>query len=279
MLVENRLFNDGWQFKKISFTGEESSWKSVDLPHDWHIYNAKELYEDGEGWYKKSFEYYAHHRRTFIRFDGVYMDTTVWVNEHMVGVWKYGYSTFEYEITAFLKEGANDIKVRTIFKNPNSRWYSGAGIYRNVWIRSKPTTCLVSDGTYISSTVEGNVAKVIVSTEVDFSVTSNKGDYNIFYEILTDEGLPVASAEKSVLEEGTTLLNIDSPVCWDIDNPYRYTMRVNLREGERVVEKEDIRFGVRTIAYDSEHGFYLNGRHVKFYGVCMHHDLGCPIQH
>ena len=110
------LFNDGWSFKKILPDGSESDWKSVDIPHDWQIYDVSNLYESAEGWYCKEFIYdNSEDERIFLRFDGVYMDTSIWINDEKAFEWKYGYSTFEFEITPFIHKGTNRIKVRTVY--------------------------------------------------------------------------------------------------------------------------------------------------------------------
>lgn len=180
------LFNDGWKFTKQklgtmpeSLDKSDIEWSGVDIPHDWLIYDANNLYETGEGWYKKCFDLNAvmdhwsiiagedsrstagivtkntsaniTDKLVSIRFEGVYMDSTVYVNGSIVGEWKYGYSTFEFNITKYIKPGENEIKVRVVYQSPNSRWYSGAGIYRNVWLRISEPVHFVPDGIYISA--------------------------------------------------------------------------------------------------------------------------------
>ena len=144
---------------------KSTDWKTVDIPHDWLIYQAKDLYKTSTGWYRRTFD----HRkkpsvRAAIRFDGVYMDSRVYVNGTLAGEWKYGYSTFEFDITDLLNDGENLIAVRVDHRSPNSRWYSGAGIYRNVWFKEYNECHIVSDGIYISSDIDGNVT---VSAETE----------------------------------------------------------------------------------------------------------------
>ena len=185
-----RLFNEDWSFRKVLPDGASTEWNAVDIPHDWHIYDCNNLYEDGEGWYRKFFDHdVSCGERIYIRFDGVYMDTTVWVNDKPVGEWKYGYSTFEFEITGFLHNGKNEIRVRTVFKNPNSRWYSGAGIYRNVWFITKPVSHIVSDGVYISTRDQGDgLWSIDVSTETDIAASDREKDIYISYKVYDAEG-------------------------------------------------------------------------------------------
>ena len=116
----------------------------ADLPHDWLIYDTKNLYEDSIGWYRKKFVYSTSGtkcgKRVILRFEGVYMDSEICVNGTKLGEWKYGYSTFDWDITDSLREGENEVVLRVVFQSPNSRWYSGAGIYRNVWMICLPET-------------------------------------------------------------------------------------------------------------------------------------------
>ena len=169
-----RLFNDGWQFTRQEIgtppemlDREGIEWSDVDLPHDWLIYDTNNLYKTGEGWYRKFFTPEgAEGKIVSIRFEGVYMDSTVFVNGKSVGEWKYGYSTFEFDITDFLVPGENEIKVRVVYQSPNSRWYSGAGIYRSVWLIMRDPVHFVSDGIYISAGKGENGWKVEVDAEI-----------------------------------------------------------------------------------------------------------------
>ncbi len=152
------LFNTGWSFAKtalgVSYEQKEiwqADLRPVALPHDWLIWQTDKLYEDGIGWYVKSWK--AEKKtgeRIHLRFDGVYMDSTLYINDCRVGEWKYGYSTFEYDVTDALREGENLLVMRVVHQSPNSRWYSGAGIYRNVWLVTVPEVHIASDGIYVS---------------------------------------------------------------------------------------------------------------------------------
>ncbi len=264
------LFNDGWSFRKVLPDGSRSDWQPVDIPHDWQIYDAFSLYENAEGWYYKEFFCDAvEDGRIFLRFDGVYMDTSVWINDEKAFEWKYGYSTFEFEITSFLHNGSNNIKVRVIYMSPNSRWYSGAGIYRNVWIIRKPKACLVSDGTYIHTEPSDSGKWVLnVSSETDIPEEYSDNFYTA-YSLLDRDGKEVAG------EFSAPSVKVNDVTAWDIDNPYLYTLKVKLYVNNELCDSEDIRFGFRTIDYRPDGGFFLNGKHIKLKGACMHHDLGC----
>lgn len=153
------LFNTGWCFAKtalgVSYEQKEvwqMGLKPVALPHDWLIWQTDKLYEDGIGWYVKNWQVRKEAgERIHLRFDGVYMDSAFYVNDQLVGEWKYGYSTFEYDVTDVLREGENRLVMRVVHQSPNSRWYSGAGIYRNVWLVTVPEVHIASDGIYLST--------------------------------------------------------------------------------------------------------------------------------
>lgn len=153
------LFNDGWTFAKSTL--DTQHWQAltftpVEIPHDWLIADTNNLYEDGIGWYKRVLTADANReaegvRKLMLLFEGVYMDSTLYVNGQQIGEWKYGYSTFEFDIFPALKEGDNEIVVKVVHQSPNSRWYSGAGIYRNVWLKTRGDSYIDTDGVYVST--------------------------------------------------------------------------------------------------------------------------------
>src|SRR5699024_2612837 len=132
------LFNTDWEFAKSDINLEDEvplSYTPVDIPHDWQIYDTLHLNENSIGWYRKVFHFDQKMAdKVFLFFDGVYMDSTLYVNNQYVGEWKYGYTSFQHDISQMLHEGENEILMKVIYQSPNSRWYSGAGIYRNVWL-------------------------------------------------------------------------------------------------------------------------------------------------
>lgn len=285
------LFCDNWEFSKQPFGAEYSEsfeWKAVDIPHDYLIGNTKNLYETSTGWYRKSFDYHKKENTAVsVRFEGVYMDSAVFVNGSPAGEWKYGYSTFEFDITDLIRDGSNLISVRVNYQSPNSRWYSGAGIYRSVWLKEAPLAHILPDGVYIST--EDNT--VTVSTEIcrpdteenRFSVRQTVRDMNgnIAAEITSSAGAADLSAiPDAVRKKGykyslaVQKITLNNPVKWDIENPCLYTMTTELIKDGQVTEREDCRFGFRKIEFTCDKGFFLNGRHVKLRGSCEHHDLG-----
>lgn len=293
-MSRKRMFNDDWSFSKHPLrTGYEAvlsgdtAWTPVALPHDWLIYDARNLYENGEGWYRKTWtmtkDEMSPGTRFSLRFEGAYMDSTLYVNGQEAGTWKYGYSTFEFEITPFLRAGDNMVVVRVVHEAPNSRWYPGAGIYRSVWLKTYTDTHLAADGIYISAEPDtGGAWRIETETEVAFGASAAAG-LTLRHRVLDREGnlaamseTPVPAAQEGVTVRVPAVLRVEQPELWDIERPYCYRLATELRaaDGTSTDEESQI-FGLRALAFDSERGFFLNGRHVKLYGVCQHHDLGC----
>lgn len=291
VMSEKRLFCDNWEFAKTPLGTEYSEdlgFEPVDIPHDWLIYDTNNLYETSTGWYRRMLDYERDENRVSLRFEGVYMDSRVYVNGDLVGEWKYGYSTFEFDITEFLRDGENLICVRVDHQEPNSRWYTGAGIYRRVWLKKYPATHLLSDGVYISADIDGNVT---VSAEVERPEGESVADLRIRHSIYKD-GENIASVENAccavdtrtipepVRREGvkysvnTDSLTVKNPKLWDIEAPELYLCVTELLKDGEVIDAEENRFGFRKIEFSCDKGFFLNNRHVKLHGACDHHDLG-----
>lgn len=292
-----QLFCDGWQFRKSDITAQfvtPNSFKPVDLPHDWLIYDTNNLYETSSGWYLKKFSYEKKPGvRTYIRFDGVYMDMHVYVNDKPAGEWKYGYSAFRFDITDLIKNGENTILVRVDYHSPNSRWYSGAGIYRNVWLCESPETRFGNDGVYISTEKHGEDWSVNVTSEVLRPMGTPIAGTRLRQTVLDPAGNAVASvesdacaadiscipeavrAEDTAYSVTTQTMCVDSPALWDIESPNLYTLVSEIISGGEAVQRISQRFGFRTVEFTADRGFFLNGRHVKLHGSCEHHDNGC----
>jgi beta-galactosidase len=242
------LFNDGWKF---SLDGGE--WRDVELPHDWLIGDCHNLYKSGEGQYRKlcSFSEEDVNNSVELYFDGVYMNCTIYINGEIVSQWKNGYTAFFVEISDFLYAGENEIMVKVLYESPNSRWYSGAGIYRNVWLIKQNKSHIVSDGVYINAdAVSGNV-----TAEVDCV-----GDYD--------------EIRSFVLGEEEKTLRVRNPRLWSPESPHLYVVQSDLIKDGEVIDTVHSRFGFRSIEFNPEKGFILNHEPIKLHGVCMHHDLG-----
>lgn len=286
-----RLFNDGWSFKKTKTecafeeAVNDGGWERVDIPHDWLIYQTKDLYETSTGWYRKSFFAEDLGKTRILRFEGVYMDTTVYVGGVAAGEWKYGYSTFEVDITRLLREGENEIVVRVDHRAPNSRWYSGAGIYRNCYLLEHAGAYLKSDSVYFHAEQSGEKWNVRLLCEaaageggcepgVCGGTASDGGQstLTVRYTASDSAGNLLFSTEGRPGTEVRTA--VENPLLWDIEDPQLYTLETVLYcDGSRVDEQR-CRIGFRTIAFLPDSGFWLNGKNVKIHGVCLHHDLG-----
>ena len=282
------LFNDNWVFTKQalhtsldSVKTKDINWQPVSLPHDWLIYDTNNLYETGDGWYRKEFQVdKSDGRRRAIRFEGVYMDSKVFVNGELAGVWKYGYSTFEFDITDLLVNGNNEIMVQVSYQSPNSRWYSGAGIYRNVWLKTYPETHIISDGIYIAPKKEDKGWIVNIDTEVMVaSDVESSSNIKVKHEIIDKDDRKVAfsTSDTSVNDfdkVNSQVILVTDPNLWDLDNPYLYKLKTELYLDDQLIGQEIQNFGFRTLEFTRNDGFFINGKHMKLYGVCQHHDLG-----
>ncbi|MEN8905469.1 MAG: glycoside hydrolase family 2 TIM barrel-domain containing protein, partial [Clostridiales bacterium] len=274
------LFNDNWNFKKESLDNNYiSNWEGIDVPHDWLIYDVKNLYENSIGYYKKTFIINDLKDKNYsLYFEGIYMDSKVYVNDFYVGEWKYGYSSFEFNITKFLELGENEVNVKVVHKAPNSRWYSGAGIYRNVWLIKTSMNHLITDGIYISTRKESDGWYVDVETEVNI-----KNDATLKHSIMEikKDNSKTIKTETITVPKSETLINklkqslfIKSPMLWNIENPQLYKLKTELIVNNKVVDEIISKFGFRTIKFDNNKGFFLNEKYIKLHGVCEHHDLG-----
>lgn len=288
-----RLFNDGWEFSLQTLhtsydemKNKEDEYLPTGLPHDWLIYHGDHLYDDSTGWYRKKYVWEEKEdEQIFLRFDGIYMDSKIYVNGTERFQWKYGYSAFEFDMTPYLKAGENEICVSVDFQAPNSRWYSGAGIYRDVWIKKLPKKHIVSDGIYFhTDKAEGDVWNISINTEVTDS------ELNLTYELtdlsgdLTQDILLNVAEDSSVItreEAGAghvmkqVKAQVESPKVWDTKHPNRYLLCVKSWEDGKVTQTENIRVGFRQLEFSPDQGFLLNGEKCKLNGVCEHHDLGC----
>ena len=263
-------FNDGWLFSK----NNQDDFKPVSIPHDWLISNTHDLYETGIGFYKK--DYYAESsltgKRIFIRFDGVMMDSTLYINGKEAGEWKYGYTAFEFDVTDYLTIGSeNTILLKVNHQSPCSRWYTGAGIYRDVFLIVKNAAYFISDGIYITpyKLKDGEW-----TVEIDAEVESCGLDYNVRHSLVVNKTETADSSGNPATMTGCGSITISDARVWDIDDPHLYFLKSELLIDGKVSDTVISRFGLREIRFDTDEGFFLNGRRVKLNGVCQHHDLG-----
>jgi beta-galactosidase len=295
-------FDMGWRFhlgevpaaKEINFA--DNSWRQLNLPHDWSI--EGEFSKDnpagvgggalpgGIGWYRKTFTLPEtdKNKSVFIDFDGVYMNSDVWINGHFLGNRPYGYSSFRYEMTPYLNYGnkPNVIAVRVDNSNqPNSRWYSGSGIYRNVWLVTVDKIHVNHWGTFVSTpTVDKNKAIINVQTTIRNEMANSS--IVTLKTILQDKnGKEVASSSaKESISGGSSKtfsqqLKITNPGLWSTSHPVLYKAVSVVEANGKELDNYNTLFGIRYFHFDSKEGFFLNGKHVLIKGVCDHHDLGC----
>ena len=283
MTAQNILFNDGWQFCLCDIGTELSAlpgrrWYDVELPHDWLINDTSKLYETGEGWYRRSLPCSAEQLsgRVLLNFDGVYMNSTLFVNGKEAGSWTYGYSAFEHDITDFLHEGENELLLRVCHQSPNTRWYSGAGIFRDVMLKLRPATYIGTNGVYIHSAPQPEGGW---TTEVETDVVGEASDIRMLLEVFDPAGASMGGYGLEAHFDGghekfTASFNSTDPELWSVDDPMLYTLKISLYSGSELLDCVNETFGYRTAEFDPDRGFLLNGEPMKLHGVCMHHDLG-----
>lgn len=298
---ERLSFNDGWLFSladdSLAARPEfvDSGWRKLNLPHDWAI--EGDFSQDnpsgtgggalpgGVGWYRKTFvaENKDKGKHFRIEFDGVYMNSEVFINGTCLGKRPYGYISFSYDLTPYLKWGEkNVIAVRVDnAEQPNSRWYSGCGIYRNVWLLKTGDVCVAEWGTYVTTAkVDGQGASLNLVTTLENTGKEN-ADVTVRSVLKDAEGKEVAQTESPanlVAEKSAEIaqkLQVTSPQLWDVEHPYLYSLVTEVMKGGQCVDRYVTPVGIRTFSFDATKGFVLNGKPTKINGVCMHHDLGC----
>ena len=267
-------FNDGWSF---SLNGEAP--ETVILPHDWAIFGDFDVNNPsgtgggalpgGMGWYEKVFAVSKKDKDKCFRleFDGVYMNSTVWINGHELGTRPYGYASFCYDITPYLMYGEdkkNVVKVRVDnVEQPNSRWYSGCGIYRNVWLTKTHKTHVAKDGVCVTTPV---VSPERAELSVSVDVVNRDKSYvrNSLYD-----------ADGRLVAQGDDKIVVDRPELWSTDKPYLYTLVTRVMKGrDEVLDEYKTSVGLRYFSF-TDNGFTLNGKPMQIQGACIHHDLGC----
>lgn len=295
------LFDFDWKFHKGDVAGaaevgfDDRAWSSVDLPHDWSIagpFNKNNpsgsgggYLPGGIGWYRKTFSMPASDEGKSVRiqFDGVYMNSEVWINGHYLGKRPYGYSSFQYELSPYLEYGMgeNILAVRVDnSQQPNSRWYSGSGIYRHVWLTVTDQVHVGQWGTYVTTPeASREKASVRIETLVQNDTRTLK-EVTLTTTLVDSKGRIIASDDKSFeiqnaeMHEFTQQLQVDNPHLWSTEDPYLYTVYSEVKDAGRMVDNYQTPVGIRTFRFDPDKGFFLNGDPLKMQGVCLHHDLG-----
>ena len=264
------MLGDSAQMSQVDYN--DSHWRHLDLPHDWAI--EGDFYvgnpsgagggalPGGIGWYRKHFKIEPSTFKFFLEFDGVYMNSTVYVNGQEVGFRPYGYSSFEYDITPYVRQGDNVVAVRVDNSDqPNSRWYSGCGIYRHVWLTQTNPIHIKHWGVYVNN---GRV-------EVDYE-NPTRQKVTVVNTLIDRQGKVVAKAKGN----HSPLTSLHSPLRkWSCEDPYTYKVRTQLVVDGKVMDEVETTTGFRDFKFDAQTGFWLNGKNMKLNGVCEHHDFGC----
>ena len=294
---DRKCFDSNWRFvladsaqmSKADYN--DSWWRKLDVPHDWAI--EGDFYAGnpsgagggalpgGVGWYRKHFtlgdcETPMSATRFFLEFDGVYMNSTVYVNGQEVGYRPYGYSSFEYDITPYVREGENVVAVRVDNSDqPNSRWYSGCGIYRHVWLTQTAMSRIMHWGTKVTTSPRksggSRVNKGKWRVEIGVTLQNLAKEIPVVRNTLIDPNGKVVGRSKGLM----SVINVSNPLLWSCETPNVYTVLTEVLQGGKVVDTYKTPTGFRDFRFDPKTGFWLNGKNLKLNGVCEHHDFGC----
>lgn len=286
---EAKLFNEGWLFdlKDDSLAQQEkyddAKWRKLTLPHDWSVEgqlsptlaSCQGYLPAGIGWYRKHFQITDDAPKHYIYFEGVYCRSTVYLNGHKLGYRPNGYASFMYDMTPYLKKGENVLSVRVDHSQlADSRWYTGSGIYRDVWMVSAPETHFSQWGLGWKAT---NISKSQATIEVEESIDNATSGLEWMVTVYDADGKQVATGKKACdvkSEKQTMKLKISNPKRWELNAPYLYTLKSQLLSNGKEIDKASTRLGLRTLRFDANTGFYLNEKNMKVKGVCLHHDAG-----
>lgn len=307
---ERRIpFNRDWRFQRETDgrtegvsnpVFDDSMWRKLDVPHDWSIelaFNPDSLatheggfLDGGVGWYRKTFTLPETliGKRISIDFDGVYLNSTTYLNGERLGTYPFGYNAFTYNLTDKLYTDGreNVLVVRVDNTQPSSRWYSGSGIYRNVYLTIADPVHVTRYGTFVTTPdleavyQEKDQAHINVKTKVKNS-TPQAVEVKLkstIVDALGNEVAAILSDVKNIAAQSVEIfegdLTVSSPILWDLDQPYRYKLVTEVIVGDEVTDTYETRFGIRYFEFSADEGFSLNGQYMKLHGVCMHHDLG-----
>lgn len=310
-----RQLEKGWKFTRLDDAQfaradyNDAKWKNVTVPHDWAIYGPFSIDNDkqntaiaqdgqtqamehagrtgglpfvGTGWYRLSFEVpeFKDNKRCTLVFDGAMSHAQVYINGEKAVYWPYGYNTFYVDATPFLKKGAkNELAVRLENQNESSRWYPGAGIYRNVHLIVTEDAHVPVWGTQVvTDEIGSDYARISQKTDLEVPAGKSLKDYTLVTEIKDATGRVVAqnrcSAESAKAQHYTQQFVVENPQLWTVDTPNLYTSESRIYEGSTLKDTYTTTFGIRQVKLEAGKGFFLNGKLIKFKGICQHHDLG-----
>lgn len=299
-LDTNWKFQKGLHDKAFTIDFDDSKWETVTVPHDWAIYgpfdkevdkqlvkieqNSEEVATEktgrtgalphiGQAWYRNDFSLaeFEEGKKVILLFEGAMSEPKVYINGEKVGEWNYGYSYFYFDITKYVSKGENSIAVQLTNRELSSRWYPGAGLYRKVSVIMKNDESIDQWGTFITTPfISENLAKVNIKTKVT-------GEKLSLVTHVLDQNLDTVASNISETLFGNEFeqnLAVSDPKLWSPENPYLYTAISSLYKDNKIQDIVKQRFGIRSIKYEPQKGFSLNGQTRKFKGVCLHHDLG-----
>lgn len=310
-----RQLEKGWKFTRLDDAQfaradyNDAKWKNVTVPHDWAIYGPFSIDNDkqntaiaqdgqtqamehagrtgglpfvGTGWYRLSFEVpeFKDNKRCILVFDGAMSHAQVYINGEKAVYWPYGYNTFYVDATPFLKKGAkNELAVRLENQKESSRWYPGAGIYRNVHLIVTEDAHVPVWGTQVvTDEIGSDYARISQKTDLEVPAGKSLKDYTLVTEIKDATGRVVAqnrcSAEGAKAQHYTQQFVVENPQLWTVDTPNLYTSESRIYEGSTLKDTYTTTFGIRQVKLEAGKGFFLNGKLIKFKGICQHHDLG-----
>lgn len=300
--MQRELFDQDWRFllgagswrdeARYPKAFDDSGWRRVDLPHDWSIELPRRadapsgprggFAQDGLGWYRKHFTMpELHEGRLYVEFEGVYRDAEIWLNGREVGVHPYGYSTFLLDLTPFVEPGENVLAVRVDnAEHEHTRWYSGSGIYRHVWLLTAGPVHVAHWGLSVTTPEVTDDAATVAAQTTIVNHSDTDRQLTVLWNVIAPDGKGSASAaiDVTVSAGGSTdarqTLTVQQPLRWSPDTPYLYRLETTVSDGDTSLDREATNFGIRTIAYTAEQGFLLNGQPLNMRGGCVHHDCG-----
>jgi beta-galactosidase len=296
---KRQLIDLNWKFSQTDTTGaakfefSDNGWRILDLPHDWSIegdFSEHSPTGGGGGYLPTGIGWYRKHlilsradlkQNVWIEFDGVYQNSDVWINGHHLGHYPSGYMSFYYDLTPYLRAGENVVAVRVDnSRQPNSRWYTGSGIYRHVWLTLTDPLHVAPWGTYVfTSRADSIAATIVVRTKIVNTGTAVKKGTLRSVAINPDnresgKAESAFSVEPGKIVEVEQQIQVSAPARWSVEHPSMYTCQSTVVENGKPTDAVTTPFGIRALAFDADSGFRLNGKRLKINGVCLHHEAG-----
>lgn len=292
------LINADWYFNlgDSKYAGAEyfnhSEWRNLELPHDWSVESVASpslasctgYLPGGIGWYRKELDIPKSQEgnKVYVYFEGIYNNSEVFINGKWIGKRPNGYVSFMYELTPYLNFGGRNVLAVRVdhSQDADSRWYTGSGIYRDVYLVYANPVHIGLWGVSYSAKVNGNNATLSVQTEIN-NTGNTSAAVKVLHEVFDSEQKKVAAgslnyslvAGEVVRKEQT--ISVAKPRLWSLEDPYLYTIKTTVTKGNKVIDRTETRVGIRSLTFDPNKGFALNGKFMKVKGVCIHHDAGC----